>query len=937
MASVTYDGRSFMLDGRRIWLVSGSIHHSRIPVDEWSDRLHAAKLAGLNTIETTVFWNEVEPRAGQFDFSGQADVAKFVRLVGEHGMMCILRPGPFSASGWDLGGIPHWLAMADDVKLRSGGPVFLEACSRYVTALAGQLSGLQVTSNDEGKPGPIVMIEQERSWTCGDESIRASYLDELGRYFREAGFKVPVINSNDLWQSVEGQVDGWRGEAGLFGSVRQLSSVRPTQPRVVIDFPSPRPVQLGSPPPEAPDPLTLQRRLAEAYAAGGQVNITPFARGTTFGFWPGRGLGTATDTGLRDASQDSGGMIDEGGSPVALFGPMRRLMNFASTFGRVLAAAQDDPRPIVADPDDPNATSIIHTSGSQGEVAWVFAREESGKKRTLETVHLVLPDGSGLDVPIGEQRVVWCLMNVHLGGRATLTRSSLCVLAHAGEMLVCFGPTGAEGEVTINGTPLRVEVPKEGQAHAEVVEGITVVVVSEETADQTFLTSSGVYVGVHSVDHNGEPVSLPGTGKKFTHVAAGGSVTSRSPGRSGSAPKSSLEAWTCAPSDEHITGESPRFATIDGPADLAKLGAPRGYGWYRAVVKLGAAKRCKLAAPGAEDRLQVFVDGQSVGVLGLGAGAKPELSVSLKRGQRTITVLAENAGRLCGGSTLLTPRGVTRELCEVTTMKIGKPTIAEDAPLEPLSLERALMNVHTGDATSPYRLRWVIAHRRKSPLVVTLGPSPTAGLLVLNGEIEAFVDQGGSVSLWLDAEKLNRGNNTIDFAPLLDGADPSDAEAIVGALSDATSVVEVTSEITAKAEWGFAKWEPPASSAFESVTKASMAGENAAPAWWRAEFSAEPSSEHPLMLTLSGMTKGQIFLNGRHLRRYFVATADGTATGAEQSVPLPASWLVEQANELLIFDEHSGNPSKIKLGYETNLKRIVDAGGAGAGDGEDES
>src|SRR5690606_3070223 len=62
MATVTFDGRSFMLDGRRIWLVSGQVAYGRIPREHWADRIHAAKLAGLNTIETPVFWSQHEPR-----------------------------------------------------------------------------------------------------------------------------------------------------------------------------------------------------------------------------------------------------------------------------------------------------------------------------------------------------------------------------------------------------------------------------------------------------------------------------------------------------------------------------------------------------------------------------------------------------------------------------------------------------------------------------------------------------------------------------------------------------------------------------------------------------------------------------------------------------------------------------------------------------------
>ena len=39
MATVTYDDSSFLVDGKRVWLVSGSIHYFRVPRELWRDRL----------------------------------------------------------------------------------------------------------------------------------------------------------------------------------------------------------------------------------------------------------------------------------------------------------------------------------------------------------------------------------------------------------------------------------------------------------------------------------------------------------------------------------------------------------------------------------------------------------------------------------------------------------------------------------------------------------------------------------------------------------------------------------------------------------------------------------------------------------------------------------------------------------------------------------
>ena len=95
MANVTYDGRSFLIDGGRIWLVSGSVHYFRTPSPLWRDRLLKAKRAGLNCIDTYIPWNFHEPEEGNWQFSGDKDVVEFVRLAEELGLYVILRPGPY--------------------------------------------------------------------------------------------------------------------------------------------------------------------------------------------------------------------------------------------------------------------------------------------------------------------------------------------------------------------------------------------------------------------------------------------------------------------------------------------------------------------------------------------------------------------------------------------------------------------------------------------------------------------------------------------------------------------------------------------------------------------------------------------------------------------------------------------------------------------------
>ncbi len=66
-----------------------------------------------------------------------------------------------------------------------------------------------------------------------------------------------------------------------------------------------------------------------------------------------------------------------------------------------------------------------------------------------------------------------------------------------------------------------------------------------------------------------------------------------------------------------------------------------------------------------------------------------------------------------------------------------------------------------------------------------------------------------------------------------------------------------------------------------------------------------------LYFDASGLSKGQLFLNGRNLGRYWVAEADRRKKVAGQTLYyLPEAWLNEgDDNEIMLFDEHGADPS----------------------------
>ena len=54
---VRYDHRCFQIEGKDVFIFSGSFHYFRVPRPLWADRFRKLKAAGFNCVETYVPWN----------------------------------------------------------------------------------------------------------------------------------------------------------------------------------------------------------------------------------------------------------------------------------------------------------------------------------------------------------------------------------------------------------------------------------------------------------------------------------------------------------------------------------------------------------------------------------------------------------------------------------------------------------------------------------------------------------------------------------------------------------------------------------------------------------------------------------------------------------------------------------------------------------------
>jgi beta-galactosidase len=313
----------FELDGRPYRILAGALHYFRVHPDLWADRIHKARLMGLNTIETYVAWNAHEAHRGEWRADDALDLGRFLDLVAAEGMTAIVRPGPYICAEWDNGGLPAWLFRDPDVGVRRSEPHYLEAVSAYLRRVYEIVAPRQV---DTG--GPVILVQIENEYGAyGDDK---AYLAELVRVTREAGITVPLttIDQPTPQMLAAGSLPGLH-LTGSFGSrtVERLATLRefqPTGPLMCMEFWCGWFDDWGSHH-HTTDAAASAAELDALLAAGGSVNVYMFHGGTNFGLTTG-----ANDKGRYapiTTSYDYDAPLDESGHPTAKYWAFREVIS----------------------------------------------------------------------------------------------------------------------------------------------------------------------------------------------------------------------------------------------------------------------------------------------------------------------------------------------------------------------------------------------------------------------------------------------------------------------------------------------------------------------------------------------------------------------------------------------------------------------------------
>ncbi|REE94584.1 glycosyl hydrolase family 35 [Paenibacillus taihuensis] len=936
---LTYDGKSFLLGGDRIWITGGEIHYFRFPRSEWREVLFRAKRAGLNTICTYVPWNFHEFTEGQADFAGDKDLAAYMDLIGELGMYAMLRPGPYICSEWDGGGIPAWLCASGLRRFREDDPIYMAAVESWFDRLIPIISERQIT-----RGGPVITIQNENEYPGGWDASMRRYLEKINAIYAKHGIDIPVLACNvhgntettvKINDSTDAR-DQFIDESMILTynhhvevePVYDLKRKQPNAPLITTEFWCGAPIYWGNQITDWPNRLDLTRAVYEYTSSGTQVCYYMFEGGTNFGFWGGNNIVT---------SYASGYPVGEAGKLTDKYYAVRPVNLFIEGFSSFFMDSEEleDRAGIQYGAD----VRLVVREGERGAIAFLSTH---GAKRELP---ITTREGKQLTVHLGEVAATVLPIGLQLFDDVTVDYSNLCLLTQdeAKRILVLYGPAGTVGVVSVNGVEQKIPVLRRKVQYSGVIDGVSVIVVDEELARRCWIVDEQIvfgpdYIAETLVDGGLDLRVSEGT-PDVTYLDADGLPVTRSfkhEPREFKLPE--LGEWKMTPCPEVVTGAGDGWSALEQPCSHEQLGVVQGYLWYSAELECEEDGVETMLLSHTPTRVAVFVNGQFCGIHAEGRSVRmrdeyghpadwafEELTVRVKKGTNRFVFLSDDLGHnydvpisvgIQGPVVVGSRRVEVEQFIEVAPQPVSDDAFnflynrfyREQEPLPGVEFELAL---------EPEQVVFIMIHGVKAWVTV-------------NGE--EVLPMSYPDSPWTMFSQIKRWITWQLPEPQAAGqackVRIQYAEPIPTAVQEniAVYVAPRSGQLT---NWQWKQWtgeveNASAAAASHAVdgggqeaeglvvllpvgTRLARKGRLLRPAYLQTQFKM-PEGDRPVYLKIGELQKGQIYMNGHNIGRFW---AYG---GTQDAYYLPRSWM-KNDNELVIFEELGLNPQQTSLAY----------------------
>ena len=192
----------FWLDDKQILIQAGEFHYYRTPVAEWAHRLNLLKEAGFNAVASYMPWIWHQVEEDQFDFDGHShpmrDLAGYLDLAAEMGLLIIARPGPYIMAETINEGVPPWVFenypqsafVSQHGKVQNVAsylhPDFLNCCRKWYQGIFQILTPRQIT-----RGGNIIMSQLDNemgmiAWVRNIIDTNPHTMQQFAEFIRNA-------------------------------------------------------------------------------------------------------------------------------------------------------------------------------------------------------------------------------------------------------------------------------------------------------------------------------------------------------------------------------------------------------------------------------------------------------------------------------------------------------------------------------------------------------------------------------------------------------------------------------------------------------------------------------------------------------------------------------------------------------------------------------
>ena len=199
----TIEKNQFLKNDKPLKLISGAVHYFRNMPDAWEDIFLKMKAMGCNCVETYCAWNMHEKKPGEYDFTGNLNIAEFIEKAQKCDLMVIVRPGPYICAEWEFGGLPWWIQCDENMEIRCSNEIYIKHFDRYLDKICEQIKPYLTTNG-----GNVIMIQCENEYGYyGDDRKYLAYLKEG---YERRGIDVPLFTSDGTSKDniLDGSIDG---------------------------------------------------------------------------------------------------------------------------------------------------------------------------------------------------------------------------------------------------------------------------------------------------------------------------------------------------------------------------------------------------------------------------------------------------------------------------------------------------------------------------------------------------------------------------------------------------------------------------------------------------------------------------------------------------------------------------------------------------------